>query len=138
MTEKEIIEALKRCPQHIECCYCNSLDECGNKRTLTTSVLDLIIHQKAEIERLEKELELANADKVIAEMHEKSAKEMFVDVTQQIKIAKSEAIKEFAEMLQNYLYNCDVVGDRDNIGYITSGVHRTIDNLVKEMTEVEQ
>lgn len=42
MKDNEIIKALERCPQHTECCYCNSLDECGNKRILTTSALDLI------------------------------------------------------------------------------------------------
>ena len=52
MTDNEIIEALKRCPQHTECCYCNSLEECGNKRILTTSVFDLINRQKAEVEQL--------------------------------------------------------------------------------------
>lgn len=52
MTYDEIIKALERCPQHTECCYCNSLEECGNKRILTTSVFDLINRQKAEIERL--------------------------------------------------------------------------------------
>ena len=56
MTYNEIIKALERCPQHTECCYCNSLEECGNKRILTTSVFDLINRQKAEIERLNIEI----------------------------------------------------------------------------------
>ena len=54
MTYDEIIKALERCPQHTECCYCNSLEECGNKRILTASVFDLINRQKAEIEKSEK------------------------------------------------------------------------------------
>ena len=57
LTDEQIIEALKRCSQHYECCYCNSVEECGNKRVLTTSALDLINRQKAEIERLEKILD---------------------------------------------------------------------------------
>ena len=83
--------------------------------------------QSAEIERLKNELELANADKVIAETHEKAAKEMFVDVTQRLKTEKSEAIKEFAERLK--------CGVPQEIGVIRCA---DVDNLVKEMTEVQE
>ena len=82
MTDNEIIEALKRCPQHTECCYCNSLEECGNKRILTTSVFDLINRQKTEIERLSIESEtLVTQLKVAYEQIHK------------LNMAKSEAIK---------------------------------------------
>ena len=52
MTDKEIVKALERCGQHRECCYCNSVEECGNKRVLTTSTLDLINRQNNEIDML--------------------------------------------------------------------------------------
>ena len=52
VTEKQIIYALERCPQHTECCYCNAVEECGNKKVLTESVLALINRQKAEIDIL--------------------------------------------------------------------------------------
>lgn len=123
------------------------------------STVDLINRQAADIERLKKEkqdikdkydcqqtvycdlsdiikekckeLELANADKVIAETHEKAAKEMFVDVTQRLKTEKSEAIKEFAEQLKNK----SVQGFWDENPYV--GID-DIDNLVKEMMEVQE
>lgn len=123
------------------------------------SVLDLLNRQKAEIERLKeekqdikdkydcqqtvycdlsdiikekcKELELANADKVIAESHEKAAKKMFVDVVQRLKTIKSEAIKEFAERLKtNFNKNIKLYG-RCTVCDATT----EIDDLVKEMTE---
>lgn len=62
---------------------------------------------KAEAKRLKNELELSNADKVIAETHEKAAKEMFVDVTRHLSSVKSEAIKEFAERLKENLHDLD-------------------------------
>ena len=69
MTDNQIIKALERCPQHTECCYCNSLEECGNKRILIESVFDLINRQKAIIEKSEKvehfadrAIETANAE----------------------------------------------------------------------------
>ena len=56
----------------------------------------------------------------------------------ELEVAKSEAIKEFAEIFEHKLHTCDVVGDRDNVGSITSDVHRIIYNLVKERTEVNE
>ena len=75
-----------------------------------------------------KELELANADKVIAETHEKAAKEMFVDVTQQLKTAKSEAIKEF----MNRLKKCRCIHDGTKADMI---FWYHIEYIAKEMTE---
>lgn len=123
------------------------------------STVDIINRQKAEIERLKeekqdikdkydcqqtvycdlsdiikekcKELELANADKVIAESHEKAAKKMFVDVVQRLKTIKSETIKEFAERLKtNFNKNIRLYG-RCTVYDATT----EIDDLVKEMTE---
>ena len=117
MTDNEIIKALERCPQHTECCYCNSLEECGNKRILTTSVFDLINRQKAEIESLKHrktELQIRN---------------------QELQHEKSEAIKEFAEKLKTIA---------TVVHKTYSGKHwyeiddNDIDNLVKEMMEVNE
>lgn len=117
MTDNEIIKALERCPQHTECCYCNSLEECGNKRILTTSVLDLINRQNAEIERLNIESEtLATQLKGAYEQIHK------------LNMAKSEAIKEFAERLKEKL-QWDVEFDNKLV------FESDIDSLVKEMTE---
>lgn len=123
------------------------------------STVDIINRQKAEIERLKeekqdikdkydcqqtvycdlsdiikekcKELELANADKVIAESREKAAKKMFVDVVQRLKTIKSEAIKEFAERLKtNFNKNIKLYGWCTVCDATTE-----IDDLVKEVTE---
>ena len=93
MTDNEIIEALKRCPQHTECCYCNSLEECGNKKILTTSVFDLINRQKAEINKLKQENDFFR--KTITE----NAQRALEGTVEEIEKAKSEAIKEFEEEL---------------------------------------
>ena len=129
MTDNEIIKALERCPQHTECCYCNSLEECGNKRILTTSVFDLINRQKAEIESLKHrktELQIRN---------------------QELQHEKSEAIKEFAEELEYFVLNEDIeVAEpkcKDYESYINGAnqfrhqIKNGINSLVKERTEVE-
>lgn len=120
----------KECPYGVSECLTED-----DVSIILKDAFDLINRQKAEIERLKKEkqdikdkydcqqtvycdlsyiikekckeLELANADKVIAETHEKAAKEMFVDVTQQLKTAKSEAIKKFAEGLKKQILNLE-------------------------------
>ena len=117
MTDNEIIKALERCPQHTECCYCNSLEECGNKRILTTSVLDLINHQNAEIERLNIESE------TLATQLKGAYKQIH-----KLNMAKSEAIKEFAERVKEKL-------QWDVEFYNKLVFESDIDSLVKEMTE---
>ena len=52
MTDEQIKYALERCSIHKECCYCNAVEECGIKKVLTDSVLDLIKRQRAEIDIL--------------------------------------------------------------------------------------
>lgn len=70
MTDKEIMQALEYCTTNGYCMNC-PYNNCTNK-DIDELALDLINHQKAEIERL----------------------------NQRIKIAQSEAIKEFAERLK--------------------------------------
>ena len=91
MTDEQIIKALERCSQHYECCYCNSVEECGNKRVLTTSTLELIKRQKAEVERLQKE-KLDSLNSQFAEMYATTLKIA-------TKKAKAEAVKELVERL---------------------------------------
>ena len=119
MTDNQIIKALERCPQHTECCYCNSLEECGNKRILTTSVFDLINRQKAEVEKLNIELQSMRSAANSYKMHYEKAQteinklkqendffrktitenaQRALEVTvEEIEKAKSEAIKELCE-----------------------------------------
>ena len=86
MTDNEIIKALECCSTTMageckECPLYKRVDNCTSK--LTKNALDLINRQKA--------------DKIIAERHEKDARELYKNVVLQLKTAKSEAIKEFAE-----------------------------------------
>lgn len=146
---------MERCPQHTECCYCNSLEECGNKRILTTSVFDLInriqdekqalingqetlqntiVEQKAEIERLKNNIDGLN-----------------IFTTNHIKVIRLQAMKEFAKRLKDELHRAKVEISKhfDYMDEATNEsldvfadslkikLNRTIDNLVKEMKEVE-
>lgn len=146
MTDNEIIEALERCSQHTECCYCNSLEECGNKRILTTSVFDLINRQKAEIDRLKKEVE----DKERAYNDEfclrKEWQSKCRELLKEKQITESEVIKDFVERLKEGIQENHYYTSTEDMGYRKRYVHITnikdfsqyIDNLVKERTEVKE
>ena len=120
MTDNEIIKALECCP----------LDDIGGCRKI--DALDLINRQKAENERLEKEL-----------MKCKLEKEMLYQTVEEI---KSEAIKEFAEELEYFVLNEDIEvvepKCKDYESYINGAnqfrhqIKNGINNLVKEMTEI--
>jgi hypothetical protein len=100
------------CPLHGE----NAPDVYGNcVQNTKRNALDLINRQKAEIERLQNE-----RIERIRELTE-------VVYDKEIAEAKSEAIKEFAERLENELGDAFL---REN-----NCVTTIIDNLVKEMTE---
>ena len=134
MTDEQIIKALERCYQHRACCYCNSLEECGSTKDLTTSALDLINRQKTEIDILirKKETlrdEVAEQQAEIERLREENTALDGANVllTVTLQNARAEAIKEFAERLkdQAYINNyCNLVINTESI-----------DNLVKEMTE---
>ena len=114
MTDNEIIKAL-------ECCFggeglcprqqCPFYEKCKNDESLAMYALDLIKRQKAEIERLKAEADMADG---------------YADALEER--AKSEAIKEFAERLK------EKVNANEWNGTICG---MDIDNLVKEMTEDE-
>lgn len=121
LTDEEIIRRLERCVKR------------GNRNYDTDIVLDLINRQKAEIERLKKEL---TEYKLRLKMSECT-----VDET------KSEAIKEFAEELEYFVLNEDIEvvepKCKDYESYINGAnqfrhqIKNGINNRVKEMTEVE-
>ena len=127
MSDKEIIKALKCCSHRngdlpCEGCPAYSIAQMCME-DLMSDAIDLITHQKAEIERLEKEL-----------MKCKLEKEMMYQTVKEI---KSEATKEFAERLkEGELYM------RINFPNTKNGIEDyivlsdDIDNLVKEMTEI--
>ena len=106
MTDEQIIKALDCCI-NAECQICPLYDNDAIAENCPTGLLklcaNLINRQKAEIERLQK----AKAD----------------DVSLAYKLAKSEAIKEFAERIKQEIN-------------FPLAVWKVFDNLVKEMTEV--
>ena len=111
MTDNEIIKALECCRDNSRCYTCPRLGMNCCMNLLMRNALDLINSQKAENERLEKEL-----------MKCKLEKEMLYQNVEEI---KSEAIKKFAEELKNYFSISECYLDIINI----------IDNFVKEMME---
>ena len=95
--------------------------------------INLINRQKAEIERLEEE----SADKERAYTAEYCLRK---ELKTEFKTAQSETIKEFAERLKETITNAINTYYNSNGGgyYLAEDVIEDIDDLVKEMTEVEE
>ena len=95
---------------------------------------------KAEIERLTEELKITRAC-----VHDKGLEWGLISIKKLVDDTKTEAIKEFAEMLKNEIisdtaYGCDT---NQHTGYYDyqikiGDIPEYIDNLVKEMTEVDK
>lgn len=83
-TDEEIIQALECHINAEDCVSCEMFGRC-DEIILTKLVLDLINRQKAEIERLEKEIQVT--------------KDAYTMLQTKIEIIKSEVVKEFAEKL---------------------------------------
>ena len=115
ITDEEIKSSLEVIATTRNCNECKIRNckwgTCNCSQITANAALDLINRQKAENERLEKEL-----------MKCKLEKEMLYQNVEEI---KSEAIKKFAEELKNYFSISECYLDIINI----------IDNLAKEMTE---
>ena len=124
LMDEEIIKALECWGKEYSCERCILNTWLNKKRdcvgTILGGALDLINRQKAEIESLKHrktELQIRN---------------------QELQHEKSEAIKEFAERLKDEMrLEDDCQYDCMNCLYECKGYVLIIDNLVKEMTEVE-
>lgn len=102
---------------------------------------------KAELKTTKTEIEELRSDKIIAETHERAAKDLFKDcvaqlegvkkenkqLLQKLQQAKSEAIKEFAERLKNDTF---LAKEKNSIEH-TIWIYE-IDKIVEEMTEVQE
>ena len=127
MTDNDIIKAFMCCHSFDESCgdcpYKNGDGTFCSK--LLNDVLDLVIRQQAEIERLQKEVEI-ELDKLNAEKN---------DVMYYKDQIKTEAVKEFADKLKEKISNS--IYEYWNFGtggyYLAEDVEEDIDNLVKEM-----
>ena len=124
MNDNDIIKALECCANtnwidECEGCPLYDTEKCIN--TVMQNALDLINRQKAEIERLTGELAISQTGYVSMEGHAWQLRE-------QLKSAKSEAIKEFAERVDKIL--CLQIGPSKRLFW---KIKEDIDNLVKEM-----
>ena len=126
MTDNDIIKALECCTDESyencnECPYSIDAERCERMKLLE-DILDLINHQKAEIERLKKEIQ--------------TTKDAYIMLQTKNEIIKSEAVKECLAKVKNYIKtHCNPYGKPD-FDYDTSiKILNFIDNLVKEMTE---
>lgn len=111
MTDNEIIRCLRFCRAG-DCENCKALDVCDATFSFHKETLDLINRQKAEIERLKKNIDGLN-----------------IFTTNHIKVIRLQAMKEFAERLKEHRY-----GELNNCISFSVGY---LDSLVKEMTEIE-
>ena len=130
MTDEQVIEALEWCTYLDDCVNCPYYKKDCNCATIA---LDLIYRQKAEIERLNGELQAmqgaAKTYRVGYEGANKFPYEIQVEVSKKVENEiKSEAVKEFEKRLEGY--KC--MHDRTKSDMI---FWYHIDSLVKEMTE---
>ena len=119
---------------------------------LNVEIIDLITRQQAEIENLKVENQSLRSAANSLKMHyeeaqteidslkifrgyaEKRASD-YRTMRDKYLNAKSEAVKEFAERLKEFMHNKFKALDEYEFEYITE---RDIDNLVKEITEVKK
>jgi hypothetical protein len=135
MNDNDIIKGLTICGTRYDCQNgeCPYYGELGNDCVLknTNDVLDLIERQKAEIKRLEAEIdaqyEQAKAD-ILGNMADGG-----VSCHWCIEQHKIEAIHEFAERLEPKLANNT---DISHVGY--QSIIADVDNLIKELTEEQR
>ena len=106
MTDKKLTDAeIKRALEYCRDCSAN----------LNVEIIDLITRQQAEIDRLNKEIQIT--------------KDAYTMLQTKIEIIKSEAIKEFAEKLKDKSFKTI-----RNYGLTKDVVEvSTINNLLKEM-----
>lgn len=133
MTDKDIINALECCKSDFgkcnDCFYCKSPNSCFPE--LADDALCLIKRQQAEIERLNKEIQIT--------------KDSYTMLQTKCEIVKSEAVKEFAERVKESFFNLEYKANtnrktvkleelKEQMEWVLHTVAiGTIDNLVKEM-----
>lgn len=130
MTDEQIIKALECCSTDVRentCPKCAFYKKHRCSTLMLNAVSDLINRQKARTKELEKRISyLEESIDCSRKVYNRSLQKM-----QQL---KSEAIKEFAEQLKETAYSySDISGYRSTVVDADS-----IDNLIKEMTEVQK
>ena len=142
MTDNEIIKALECCSNAEPCANCPYQKQC-DETDLAEIALDLINRQQAEIERLQKSIELMKGSKCVYSYDGETLEYCTCSpcpVSKTKDQIKAEAVKEFAERLIKSSSSCVMVdGDREIPGTKSYTIPETgIDNLVKEMVGEER
>ena len=122
-TDDAIVKALECCFIHSNCTNCplQSPPTEGCLRVACTQALDLIKRKKEEIDRLQSKVE-----KLGKEQYDLCGQ--IVNLEDDVKYSKYEAIKEFAERLKKEIRDACFAYEADS-------QCEYIDNLVKEMTK---
>ena len=139
MSDNEIKKALECCSEPAGKCCCEVCPLHHREDSCTTALIkmavELVNRQQAEIERLERNFKAAKVDAKLKKQEierfvvkQYALKAVIKRYEKDLKKAKSEAIKEFAERLKEQIYI-----KKDKGLYFEK-----IDNLVKEMTEVSE
>ena len=116
-TDEEIISSLEVVATTQNCNECKIRNckwgTCNCSQITANAALDLINHQKEEIERLKnRDMQVEVSDKLEREI-------------------KAEAVKEFAENLEEKLCDCRTVSDGEYCGFDCGDTHECIDDLLK-------
>lgn len=145
MTDNEIIKALEQSSNY-DCELCEVKDEdCQYlcEGFMADSILDLIKRQNAEIESLKKRLDMSRKISLRRREHNIHICDLSLKLLSLTKTAESEAIKEFARIIENRVrelqqYYCKLPHERTNHGYLVDDILATIYSVTKEMTEGEK
>lgn len=130
MSDEDIIKALECCKEaklnqdclDLECPFATEYGCNIDVEELRNAALDLINRQKAEIDRLQRDI--ASQKDLI--------ESMYIGQKGLVDYAKSNAIKEFVERLKSKM----IITHKSKEGYcVYEFDDELIDNLVKEMTE---
>ena len=131
LTDKQIIKALEYCSTDVRentCPKCAFYKKHRCSTLMLNAVSDLINRRNAEIERLTAKL-LAKDN-----INDYNTAQLRI-AREELRTAKSNAIKEFAERVKRTSVGLEIGDDKKLKMTVVSTV--AIDNLVKEMTEKE-
>lgn len=132
-TDEQIIEALKCCIAQENCeevsceiCPYDKVYDC--KEVMLKNVLDIFNRKNAENERLKAKILVKD------NINDYNTAQLRI-AREELRTAKSNAIKEFAERLKRTSIGLEIGDDKKLKMTVVSTV--AIDNLVKEMTEAQ-
>lgn len=129
MTDEQIIKAVGICrtPDTCRGCPYHELHTAGCICALMKDVFDLINRRKAEIERLTAKILVKD------NINDYNTAQLRI-AREELRTTKTEAIKKFAERLKGYAIGEN--GSKEKAYFFVEV--QDIDNLVKEMTEVQE